>query len=127
MTSSALTFAVGGSASAVKAAKVATQLPVAIGGTAATGQGAVRGVTSTLGFAVTIAIPAVSYSVAGWDEEYASTELLWLRTCAKAHYDLGDDDVGIKGDEGHDFGRHRSHRWLLGHGRADDYSIQDPR
>jgi hypothetical protein len=127
MTSSALTFAVGGSVTAVKAAKVGTQLPFAVGGTAATGQGTVRGVTSTLAFAVTIAIPGVAYNAVGWDEEYAPTELQWLRTCAKAHWDLTDDDLGIKGNELHDYGRHRSHRWLLGHGRADDYSIQDPR
>jgi hypothetical protein len=127
MTTSRLTFAVGTRTAAVKAAKVGTQLPFAVGGTATVDKGTTRGIASTLGFAVTVHIPGVAYNTAGWDEEYASTELLWLRTCVKAHWDLTDNDVGIKGDASHDYGRHRSNRWLLGHDRADDYSIQDPR
>lgn len=127
MTTSRLTFATAGRAAAKKVAKPGTQFSFAVGGTAAVGKGSVRGITATLGFAVMVQIPAVPYSAAGWDEEYTSTELAWLRTCVKAHWDLTDDDLGIKGDSGHDFGRHRSHRWLVGHDRAGDYSIQDRR
>ncbi len=127
MTTSALTLTVGGTTAAKKVAKVTTPLGFAAVGTAATGRSALRSITSALAFAATIQIPAVSYSVGGWDEEYASTELQWLRTCVKAHWDLTDNDVGIKGDSGHDFGRHRSARWLLSHGGTADYSIQDPR
>src|SRR5687767_13196797 len=116
MATSRLTFAGGGTTAAKKVAKPGTLLPFAVAGTAAVGKGAVRGITATLGFATTIQIPAVPYNTAGWDEEYASTELQWLRTCAQAHWNLGDDAVGIKGDVFHDDGRHRSHRWLLSHG-----------
>ncbi len=125
MATSSLTFAAGGRTAAVRAAKVATQLPFAVGGTATTSKGSDRSVTSALTFAATVAIPGVAYNSAGWDEEYAPDELAWLRTCVKAHWDLTDDDVGIKGDVFHTYGRHRSHRWLLGHNVTSDYSIQD--
>ncbi len=127
MATSALTFAVGGSVTAVKSAKVASQLTFAAGGSATVSNGSVRAITSRLTFAVTIGIPGVAYNAAGWDEEYAPDELAWLRTCVRAHWDLTDNDLGIKGDTGHDYGRHRSHRWLIGHGGFADYSIQDVR
>ncbi len=127
---SRLAAAPTGRSVAVRAVHVQSRIGIGNSGNSGSAVGArgpVRNISSRLGAAVGPAQLGIAYNAAGWDDEYATTELTWLMICVHAWFDLADEDLGIKGDGFHDYGRHRSHAWLTGHHVDDDYSIQDPR
>lgn len=72
-------------------------------------------------------IPGIPTLDATWFAESVPPELDWLRIAVRAWLDLDVADLGIKGSESHRSGYHRSRAWLLAHGQADDYSLDDPR
>lgn len=60
-----------------------------------------------------------------WDDEYTPANLRALADSVRQYFGLGWDAIGLKGDESHTYGYHRSRIWINqdGDGR-DDYSNQ---
>lgn len=63
--------------------------------------------------------------MSAWDDEYAPPALAMLRTGVREYFNLSAVELGIKGDEGHRRGYHRSRRWIYENGLgAGDYSVK---
>lgn len=63
--------------------------------------------------------------MSAWTEEYAPASLAALGLAVRNHFGLAAVAIGIKGDESHTFGYHRSRNWINAHGDGSgDYSNQ---
>lgn len=63
--------------------------------------------------------------MSAWDDESTPPNLRALADLVRQYFGLGWDAIGIKGDQSHTYGYHRSRNWIneSGQGR-DDYSNQ---
>lgn len=65
--------------------------------------------------------------MSAWDREFAPPTLAALGEGARRAFGLPAVNIGIKGDESHTYGGHRSRAWIYESGDgADDYTVQLP-
>lgn len=63
--------------------------------------------------------------MSAWSDEYAPPNLVTLGSQVRSAFGLAANAIGIKGDDSHDYGYHRSRRWINEAGQGGgDYSNQ---
>lgn len=63
--------------------------------------------------------------MSAWDDEYTPPALRTLADSVRQYFGLPWAAIGLKGDESHTYGYHRSRRWIMEDGQgSDDYSVQ---